>query len=82
MTKLQRRLTRALHTANCWSSDQPGNGLALLSHGTTRRVQSEDHRTKALAEIDRNIAWNRVWTGTPDEVNLSLIHISEPTRPY
>ena len=45
----------------------------LLSLGTSRRVHSEDHRTKALAEIDRNIAWNRAWTGTPDEVN-------DPTR--
>jgi len=69
MTKLQRRLTRALHTANAWSSDQPGSGLALLSLGTTRRVHSEDHRQKALAEIDANIAWNRSWTGTPDDVN-------------
>ncbi len=73
MTKLQRRLTRALHTANCWSSDQMGNGLAMLSLGTTRRVHSEDHRTMALAEIDANIAWNREWTGNPDEVN-------DPTR--
>ena len=69
MTKLQRRMTKALHVANCWSSDQPGDGLSLLSLGTTRRVHSEDHRRKALAEIDRNIAWNRVWTGTPDGVN-------------
>ena len=69
MTGIQRRLTKALHVANCWSSDQPGNGLALLSVGTTRRIHSEDHRTMALAEIDRNIAWNRAWTGTPDEAN-------------
>ena len=69
MTKLQRRLTKALHVANGWSSDQPGNGLALLSLGTTLRVHSEDHRTGALAEIDQNVAWNRAWTGTPDEVN-------------
>ncbi len=69
MTGLLLRLTKALHVANCWSSDQPGNGLALLSLGTTRSIHSEDHRTKALAEIDRSIAWNRAWTGTPDAVN-------------
>ena len=73
MTKLQRRLTRALHVANGWSSDQMGNGLAMLSLGTTRCIYSEDHRTMALAEIDQNINWNRAWTGTPDEVN-------DPTR--
>ncbi len=69
MTGLQRRLTKALHVANCWSSDQPGNGLALLSLGTSRHIHTEEHRRKAIAEIDRNIAWNRVWTGTPDRVN-------------
>jgi len=69
MTGLQRRLTQALHTANGWSSDQPGNGLALLSLGTTRRLHSDDHRRDALAEIDANVAWNRSWTGTPDHVN-------------
>src|SRR4051812_49488562 len=69
MTGIQRRLTRALHVSNCWSSAQPGNGLALLSLGTSRRVHSEDHRTMALAEIDQNINWNRAWTGTPDAVN-------------
>ena len=69
MKKLQCRLTRALHTANCWSSDQPGNGLALLSLGTSRWIHTEEHRRKALAEIDANIAWNRAWTGIPDEVN-------------
>ena len=69
MTGLQRRLTMALHVANCWSSDQPGNGLALLSLGTSRRIHSVDHRIMALAEIDRSIVWNRVWTGTPDAVN-------------
>ena len=69
MTKLQHRLTRALHVANGWSSDQPGNGLALLSLGTSRRVHSEDHRTEALAEIDANVAWNLAWMGTPDGVN-------------
>ena len=73
MTGSQRRLTRALHVANCWSSDQPGNGLALLSLGTSRRIHSEEHRRKALAEIDANIAWNRIWSGTPDDVN-------DPTR--
>ncbi len=69
MTKVQRRLTKALHVANGWSSDQPGNGLALLSLGTTRRIHSADHRTEALAEIDRNIVWNRAWTGNSDGVN-------------
>ena len=69
MTGIQHRLTKALHVANCWSSDHPGNGLALLSLGTTRSIHSDDHRTMALAEIDRNIAWNRSWTGTPDGVN-------------
>jgi len=69
MTLLQRRFARALHVANAWSSDQPGNGLALLSLGTTRRVHSEDHRRNALAEIDQNLAWNRSWTGTTDDVN-------------
>ncbi len=69
MNKFKCRLIKALHVANGWSSDQPGNGLALLSLGTSRRIHSEDHRTKALAEIDADIAWNRAWTGTPDEVN-------------
>ncbi len=69
MTGIQRRLTKALHVANCWSSDQTGNGLALLSLGTTRRIHSAGHRTEALAEIDANINWNRAWTGTPDGVN-------------
>ena len=69
MTGIQHRLTKALHVANCWSSDQPGNGLALLSLGTSRRIHSEEHRRKALAEIDADIAWNRAWTGTPDEAN-------------
>ncbi len=69
MTGLQRRLTKALYTANAWSSDQPGNGLAMLSLGTTRRIHAEDHRQQILAEIDANIAWNRSWTGTPDDVN-------------
>jgi len=69
MTKLQRRLTQALQVANSWSSDQPGHGLALLSLGTTRRLHSEDHRTKAISEIDADIAWNRAWTGTTDLVN-------------
>jgi len=69
MTKLQRRLTLALHVANSWSSDQHGNGLALLSLGTSRRIHAEDHRQQILAEIDDNIAWNRSWTGTSDDVN-------------
>ncbi len=69
MTGSQRRLTKALHVANCWSSDQPGNGLALLSLGTSRHIHTEEHRTEALAEIDANINWNRAWTGIPDGVN-------------
>ena len=73
MTNSQRRLTRDLHVANGWSSDQPGNGLPLLSLGTTRRIDSEHHGTKAGAEIDANVAWNRAWTGTSDQSN-------DPTR--
>jgi len=70
MTNLQRRLTQALQVANSWSSDLPGHGLPLLSLGTTRRLHSEDHRTKALSEIDAKLAWNRSWTGTTDDVNV------------
>ncbi len=51
------------------AGDQPGNWLALLSLGTTRRLHSELHRSEALAEIQSNIAWNHAWTGTPDDVN-------------
>src|ERR1700744_6133464 len=45
----------ALYTANQWSSDQEGNGLALLSFGTTRKVHSDDHRQQCLVEIGDNI---------------------------
>lgn len=67
----------SIHVANLWSSDQPGNGLALLCLGTTRRNQSEEHRVLALAEIDRDIAWNRSRTGTPDEVNEPIRDIPD-----
>jgi hypothetical protein len=50
------QLVLAIHTANAWSADH-GDGLQLLSLGTTRKIHSEDHRQKALAEIDGNIRW-------------------------
>jgi len=50
------QLAAAIFTANAWSADH-GDGLQLLSLGTTRRIHSEDHRRKVLAEIDANIKW-------------------------
>lgn len=53
------KLCILIYTANSWSSDQAGRGLALLSLGTTRRIHSEDHRAKCIKEINDNIAWRR-----------------------
>lgn len=53
------QLALAIYTANNWSSDQAGNGLALLSLGTTRTIHGEQHRGECLAEIEDNLAYSR-----------------------
>lgn len=63
--KLARKLSRKaklcilIATANSWSSDIKGRGLALLSLGTTRRIHSETHRAECVKEINDNIAWRK-----------------------
>ncbi len=69
MTMHVHRLTKSFQITNGCSSDQPGKGLALLSLGTSRSIYAEDHRQQILAEIDASIAWDRTWTGTPNDVN-------------
>ncbi len=73
MTKEQKRIVKAIHTANGWSSDQ-ASGINLLSLGTTRIIHSESHRQGCIDQIGRDIAWNRTYTPSgPDDVN-------QPTR--
>lgn len=59
--KLSRKakLCILIATANSWSSDIKGKGLALLSLGTTRRIHSETHRAECVKEINDNIAWRK-----------------------
>lgn len=54
--KHQKHIVRMIQTANDWSSDQP-DGIALLQLGTTRKIHSEEHRTKALKQIKDEIRW-------------------------
>lgn len=57
MNDVLESVTQLIHTANGWSSDQPGDGLALLSLGTTRTLHTEQHREECLTEIDANLNW-------------------------
>ena len=59
------QLAVAIYTANQWSAGS-GDGVQLLSLGTTRKIHSEDHRRKALAEIDGNITY--CTENDPDEL--------------
>lgn len=69
MTKTQKKLALAIHTANSWSADT-GDGINLLSLGTTRKIHNEAHRQGCIRDINRNVLWNRAYIPKgPDDVN-------------
>ena len=45
------------------------------------RVQISDHGAELCSIYDKEADREAVWIGDPAFWNLSLIHISEPTRP-
>lgn len=57
MNHVEKSLTLALYTATQWHSDKAGNGLALLSLGSTRKVHTEEHRRQCISEINHNIEY-------------------------
>ena len=58
---------------------KPGGGGMLLGQKISDRVA--DMRTLPKGIDQRSACRHPDWTG-PDDLELSLIHISEPTRPY